>query len=111
MGLLNMVRIGCYIASTIHATTYGRSRDYNDTLSFRAGHIQSAVHTQLDLPVFLCGTLCGCNTMDSWSIADNSVLGLLLDLLYQVGYTPVSVMSRLTYCDRVLQGKKFNLPV
>ena len=84
MGLFHMAGICSYSSSIIHAAAYGGSGHHHDTLPFRIRHIQGAIHTQLAFSVFLGGALCRSDSMDCWNLANNSLLGFLLDLLHKV---------------------------
>ena len=83
LGLLHLARIRRHPPATLHAPTYRRSRNNNDALPLRAWNLQGVIHSELAVSV-LCRGLCGPDTLGGGDAADDSVLGLFLDLLYQV---------------------------
>lgn len=67
----------------VHAAANGRSRNDHDALSVRAGALPDVVHTQLAVSI-LCGGLCRSDPLARRHDPNGSLLGLFLDLLYQV---------------------------
>jgi hypothetical protein len=118
MGFLDMAGVGCDLTPAVYATAYRGGRDHYDALPFRAWSLQSTLHSELALPVLHRDpTILRSNCSYRRSHPDGSLLGFLLHLLYEVSkiaahYEMESENNLLTCLSyRVLQGKKFNLPV
>ena len=56
MGLLDLARICRHPTPTVHAAADGRGRDHHYALPLRPGRLQSALHSQLGLAIFLGGS-------------------------------------------------------
>lgn len=114
LGVLDLARVRRYSATTLHAATDWRSRDNHNPLPVRLGNLQSVIHPELDMAV-LCGRrLLGSDSSPGRDCPDHPLLGLFLHLLYKVRCAVVPGFRSWTkylLSDRVMQGKRFNLPV
>lgn len=115
MGILDLARICCDSATAFHAAKNRRSGNNHDPLPVRIGCLPGVVHPKLDLAILRRKPLLGSYPCDRGRHPDSALLGLLLDLLHKVcivtHLASWLVLHMANTTRRILQGKRFNLPV